>query len=62
MVGVDQLQVDHSPPNSVNVITHLYLMILDVPLRWSDVRNLMPFGSIGTWLAGCQGDRLVLPQ
>ena len=61
MARVDQLQVDPSPSGSVIVIAPLYLMILDTLLRWLDVQNSTPLGSIGVQLADCQGDQYVIP-
>ena len=59
MVGANQSRVDFSPTNSVTTIVSLHLMALDVLHYRSDVWTPMPPNSIITWLAGCQGDRLV---
>ena len=46
--------MDPSPPSSIITIVLLYLMISNVSLHWLGVQNLMPLGSIGTWLAGAK--------
>ena len=52
--------MDLSPPGSVIVIASLHLMASDVPLRWLDVRTLVPPDNIGARIAGSQGNQLVL--
>ena len=52
--------MDLSPLGSIIAIAPLYLIIPYVPSHRLDVQSLAPLDSIGTGLAGCQGDRLVL--
>ena len=62
MVGVDRLQVDPSLSGSVIAITHLHLMVSDVPRRRLGVRNPTPLDSIGMRLTNCQEGQFVLFQ